>query len=199
MMPVKVCRCCGVKKMLSEFYKRPDTRDGRLGKCIPCHRDYVAKFKLKHPDRRKAYDQTYKDRHAERIQVMQREWVEANRHKTRSYHAKVRAAMLNATPPWVLNDPKMLADIQEIYRHARALELETGIEYHVDHIEPLKGEDRCGLHVPWNLRPLSRRENIAKANRPAVISAPPGQPLSVSSADRLASFFIVESARELSP
>ncbi len=68
-------------------------------------------------------------------------------------------AIWNAQPPW--QDPK---PIRRIYKEARALGKITGEKMHVDHIMPLQHPLFCGLHVPWNLRICSAKENVAHSN-----------------------------------
>jgi len=63
------------------------------------------------------------------------------------------------TPRWL--SAADWGEITAIYRKARAMKAASGIQYEVDHIEPLKGVDRCGLHVPWNLRIVTREQNVA--------------------------------------
>jgi hypothetical protein len=80
-------------------------------------------------------------------------WDEHYRLKGRTYRVNRRAALLNATPPWV-----DLRAIDAIYRACP-----VGLE--VDHIVPLNGRGVCGLHVPWNLQYLTKSANCSKGLR----------------------------------
>lgn len=67
-----------------------------------------------------------------------------------------------ATPKWLT--PEQRKQIVDIYEHMRDCRVVTGEDYHVDHIVPLRGENVCGLHVPWNLQVLPASVNISKSN-----------------------------------
>ena len=54
--------------------------------------------------------------------------------------------------------------IKEIYDTAKTLTKDTGIEYHVDHIVPIRHPLVCGLHVEHNLRVITKSENSQKSN-----------------------------------
>ena len=65
-----------------------------------------------------------------------------------------------ATPTWANLDR-----IRKVYIKAVEKTKATGVQYHVDHIVPLRGKDVCGLHVENNLRVILAKENLAKGNR----------------------------------
>ena len=65
-----------------------------------------------------------------------------------------------AQPNWAAAEA-----ITAIYTRASNLQKRTGVKRHVDHIYPLKHKLFCGLHVSWNLRILTARQNISKGNR----------------------------------
>lgn len=80
-----------------------------------------------------------------------------------AYAASRRAQKNKATPDWLTDT--QLNEIQQFYWLAQDLKLVTGECYHVDHIVPLKGENVCGLHVPWNLQVLPADINLSKGNK----------------------------------
>ena len=63
-------------------------------------------------------------------------------------------------PAWVDVD-----DIRPFYEASKRLTEETGIIHEVDHIVPLNGKYVSGLHVPWNLRVVTKTENYEKLAR----------------------------------
>ena len=67
-----------------------------------------------------------------------------------------------ATPKWLTAEQRK--QIVDIYEHMRDCRAVTGEDYHVDHIVPLRGENICGLHVPWNLQVLPAYVNMSKSN-----------------------------------
>jgi hypothetical protein len=92
-----------------------------------------------------------------------KEWFKNNAGIAKAKRARRRASMVNATPDWLTAVQK--AQISEFYEIATALETQTGIKRHVDHIVPLKAKGISGLHVPWNLQILTAYENLSKRNR----------------------------------
>jgi len=92
-----------------------------------------------------------------------KEYCEKNRHKLNSRSSARRAKERNATPSWLSDSQK--AHINRTYKLREIISDATGIEYHVDHIEPLNGKNICGLHVPWNLQVIPAKDNLEKGNK----------------------------------
>lgn len=66
--------------------------------------------------------------------------------------------------------PGWEGSLADIYAHSKRLTQATGVQHHVDHIVPLHGfwnnkHVVCGLHAPWNLQVVSKKDNLKKGNR----------------------------------
>tara|TARA_Y100000310_G_C20375394_1_gene665497 strand:+ start:36 stop:725 length:690 start_codon:yes stop_codon:yes gene_type:complete len=78
--------------------------------------------------------------------------------------AMYRANVLQATPPWVLNNPTMMNAIKGMYRTASLMNLNQFLpgRFEVNHIVPI---DKGGLNVPWNLEVTDRHTNRSLSSK----------------------------------
>lgn len=127
--------------------------------------EYLTKQKLyrvKNKDKLSSGKKEYYKENKEHLLNYYKEWRSLNVHKQNEYSARKR--YLKKKSKFLLNK-EFSKEIINFYKEAKRLTLETGIQYHVDHIVPLQGEHVSGLHVPWNLQILTAKENIEKRNK----------------------------------
>jgi thiol-disulfide isomerase/thioredoxin len=185
---MKICSKCNIKQKLVNFSIRNRSKDGYKSWCKTCdkvhhaiNRNSIINNKKLHyqenkeqhkirteiwrktnPENLKENDAKYYQENKETIYNKDKNWRKNNPDKRNAISAKRRAAKLNATLK-LPKDQNIL--ISEFYKESHRLSKETGIAYQVDHIIPLQGKTVSGLHVPWNLRVITRKENIKKGNR----------------------------------
>lgn len=147
--------------------------------CVSCLRVAIDTWKARNPDRvrasgrgsstrwRKANPETarasfkaWRGKNLEQQRQRVREYLRAVPGRRNAYRARRRADERRQTPPWANQ-----AAIRAIYRAASELTAQTGVEYHVDHVIPLRGRKVSGLHIESNLSCIPKAENMAKSNR----------------------------------
>ena len=76
-------------------------------------------------------------------------------------HSNKRRLLIDlVTPKWA-----DLGMMRAVYEESARLTKLTGVDYHVDHIVPLKNDIVCGLHNQFNLQVLPALDNLRKHNR----------------------------------
>lgn len=160
--------------------------------CVVCHTtkqlDVQRNWRAKHPEKSREYTAKYAPKRAsqqkqyrvknrEKILITARQWRQANAGKCNAFsrkwraenqahmrrlHAKRRADQLARTPLWLTNDDWWL--MNEIYQLAEQRTQATHVDWHVDHIIPLRGKTVSGLHVPSNLQVILATDNLRKGN-----------------------------------
>lgn len=144
------CKQMGIKQLA--FKTKEKFKDNIKKK----NAEYYLKNKKRINKRNKDYDL----KNSEKRKLMAVEYRKKNKAKGRLYLANRRARKRNATLN--LNLRKYF---KVIYERCKNHEDITGIKFNVDHIIPLKNDNVCGLHVPWNLQILTFEDNMKKSNK----------------------------------
>lgn len=184
----RACNRCRVVKSIELLPKcSANGKQGVKGECKQCSSERRKEHYAKNRERELAKHVAYREENLEELRRKRREyqagWVQRNyevyieknrlydwmKRASRDAHflessinrSKFRRATTKAaTPMWT-----DLSKIREIYREARRLTQETGVKHEVDHIIPIQGRLVTGLHVPENLRVVTKVENRRKGNK----------------------------------
>ena len=138
-------------------------RRAKTGECLGCRSLALIKWRKKNPQKVKQHNdiqylkyETEKHKWKARAQ----KYLKKNKDKANARTVAYQLAKANRVPLWADKEK-----IKELYKKAVLKSIETGIQWHVDHIVPLRGKLVSGLHVPENLRVIPGIENVKKANR----------------------------------
>lgn len=123
------------------------------GDCVSCANARASDWRLSNRETYNDYQNRYINQPIELLLDDPNEiWFEKDYRK--------RKKLKQATPKWV--DP---TEIRRVYQECVRLSGDTGIEMTVDHIIPISNPKVCGLHVPGNLKVVSRTYKKAKGNK----------------------------------
>ena len=120
--------------------------------------EYRKEYRARNAERIKAQSKAYREAKKDSLSAYQKEYSSKNKIKLTAKAAVRRSKVRSQTLRGISTQHFL-----EIYAERDFMQKATGIEHHVDHIVPLNGADVCGLHVPWNLRVVSAKENLSKA------------------------------------
>lgn len=132
----------------AEYNKREEVKDRKNDWYLAHREQVIARSQARPTEDKQAYRNAWKIKNPTQVLAD----TKARRRKHRQ-----------ATPPWLTRKQK--SEIRHLYQIAITMSCTTGEQYVVDHIIPLRGNGVSGLHVPWNLRVVTREENLAKSNK----------------------------------
>jgi hypothetical protein len=140
----KKCSKCCEWKAASDFHKSRRSPDGLQARCKICNQSSASEWNKKNEERYQEYNREYV-----------KEWAKKNPKRLAERMKRRQVALKRATPPWLSAEQKL--ELALFYNN-------TPPGMVVDHVEPIQAKEVCGLHVPWNLQYLEKKENLKKRN-----------------------------------
>lgn len=127
---------------------------------------YQAKYRANNIQKCRDASTKHRNENREIINAKLAELRKTEKMKIYMYHncRKYQTSKINAVPKWAASEFEKFA-ISEIYDLAYRRTKSTGLEWHVDHIVPLRSKRVCGLHCSANMQVIPSVENRIKGNR----------------------------------
>jgi len=125
-------------------------------------KEYNAEYRARTVEKRAAYNKQHRLENLEHYRLTAQKYRQEKPYMNAAYQATRRSIKMKATPVW--------SDYERIklkYIERDMMRQLTGLDFHVDHIVPLQGENVCGLHIAENLRVILARDNLSKSNKHA--------------------------------
>lgn len=122
---------------------------------------YSKKWNDANKEKRRSIEQAWKEANPDKLAEYSRragkKWAATNKGKRLASVRMRQLAKRMRTPAWADTEA-----LKAFYIEAAEKTKLTGIAHEVDHVLPLQGETVSGLHVPENLRVITRHENRSK-------------------------------------
>lgn len=164
-MANKTCRCCSIEKDLSSFRFRREAKRPNgyyVSTCKVCEKEKFQIYQKNNLDKFREYN---KQAYVKKFGPVTRNMNHTEETRAEWYRQKALKRATRAKQARVIWD-KELTDF--VYMEAHDLRkrrnVTTKIDWHVDHVIPLKGKQVCGLHVWNNFAVIPKVDNLRKGN-----------------------------------
>ena len=197
---MKKCTKCQETKELTEFYKDKISKDGLQYYCKICDRantrDWIndnpkrvkesrAKWYRNNPELAKENVAKWIKDNPKRVKEARAKWAKTEKGKidTSRHRATRKDRIKKATPPWITKTQK--AEIQylkNLCKEENKKIKDPKNKWTLNHLIPIRMTDTgttrgvhiaSGLHVPWNLKLVSKSENSKIACRMSSFKSSP--------------------------
>jgi hypothetical protein len=130
--------------------------------CCECANATANKTKAKNPNKYYESNKVWRQNNPDKSASYTCKYIAKNKGDRNLWTANYRSAKDARQPKWL--NAGQLFEMESVYNYCAALR-NVGLDYHVDHIVPLRGDNVSGLHVPWNLQVITGADNMSKGNR----------------------------------
>lgn len=156
------------KEYSKEYYKNNKTKVNEANKKWALNnkdktKQYVKNSIIKNKDKYAETSKKWREANKEKHSIQKLEWRKNNKDKVNYHLSKRRSLQLNATPLWLNEfDEFVIAEAFDLsFKRAKL----HNIQWHVDHIIPLRAKEACGLHCANNIQVIPQRLNNIKSNK----------------------------------